>query len=420
MIDGQPAARARLALMVLAVSVVFALVARGIAESLTVFLLPLEDEFQASRAAVTAIFSASIIASGLGGPWTGLMSDRLGPRTIYVGGLGLLAAACFLASEASAVWQLVAVLGLGFGLSSASLGMAGQTPMIRRWFPERTGTAIGVIGSATGLGILVFAPLAESLIQLYGWRGTYQVFAVLVGVLAVIAFALPWRRLEAGRSGEEHIRLGSDPASLAEVIGDPILWGIFAAYLLTAAGSLMVQPQLAAYFVDVGYTPLAAATWIGVGGIAGCAGMIVFGWLGDRLGVPTAVALSYVLTVSGILALAAMTWTSAAWLMPVYALTFAASFGSRGPLVMSMASRRWRGGVLGRVTGILLAAIGVGGGVGASLGGLLQDIAGYDAVFAAAAVALALGALAWWIVLRGLLPSRPAFGTRSADPADAE
>ncbi len=418
--DGKAAASARLALLILAASFLFALIGRGIAESLTVFILPLQHEFEGSRAAITSIFSASIIASGLGGPWMGIVSDRLGSRTFYVGGILLLALGCFLAAEASAVWQLMLVLGLGFGLSSACLGMAGQTPLIRRWFPGRTGTAIGIIGSATGLGVLVFTPIAELLIQTYGWREAYRTFAALAGALALFALLLPWRRIEAGLSGTEKLRGESWGVNLADVIGDPVLWRVFAAFFLTSAATLMLQPQLVAYFVHVGYEPLAAATWIGIGGIASGAGMIAFGWLGDRMGLPTAIALSYVLTASGILVLALMTETPSAWLMPLYVVTFAASLGSRGPLVMALASRRWAGGALGRATGILLAAIGFGGGIGAWLGGLLQDVSGYHAVFAVSGAALALGALAWWLALRGILPDRQMFATRSVNSADAE
>lgn len=418
--DGDRASGARLALLVLAASFIFALFGRGIAESLGVFILPLENEFDGSRAAITSIFAASIIVSGVGGPWLGLVSDRLGSRVFYVGGTSLLAIGCFLASQANAVWQLILVLGICFGISSACLGMAGQTPLIRRWFPGRTGTAIGVIGSATGLGTLVFAPLAELLIQSSGWRDAYQTFALLAGALALVALVLPWRRLEAGLNGTENARDRASGPRLAEVMNDPVLWALFAAYFITAVGAIMLQPQLAAYFVHVGYEPLAAATWIGVGGMAGFVGMILFGWLGDRLGVPTAILVSYVLTVSGVLALAAMMWVSASWLMPVYVVTFALSFGSRGPLVMSLAAKRWAGGVLGRVTGILLAAIGFGGGIGAWLGGYLQDSSGYQSVFAASGVALAFGAFAWWVVLRALAPSRVPFTARSADSAGAE
>ncbi len=410
----------RLALLVLTASFVFALFGRGIAESLTVFILPLEDEFDGSRAAITSIFSASIMVSGLGGPWMGLVSDRLGSRVFYVGGISLLAAGCLLAAEAAAVWQLILVLGIGLGLSSACLGMAGQTPLIRRWFPGRTGTAIGVIGSATGLGILIFAPLAEVLIQAHGWREAYRTFGLLAGALALVALVLPWRRLEAGLNGTSGRRAHADGVRLSHVIGDPVLWGIFAAYFITSLGSLMLQPQLAAYFVHVGYEPLLAATWIGFGGLAGFAGMILFGWLGDRLGISMAILISYLLTVTGVAALAAMMWTSATWLMPVYVMTFALTFGSRGPLVMSLASKRWAGSVLGRVTGILLAAIGFGGGIGAWLGGHLQDDKGYGPVFATAGIALALGAVAWWLVIRALAPGSAAFTARSADPADAE
>jgi len=387
---------AALGYVALAVAFLLALVARGIAESFGVFLRPIQDSLGASRGAVTGIYATMTFAAGLAGPWCGAIHDRLGPRTLYATGLGVLIAGCLGASWANSAWQLTLCLGVATGIASACLGLAAQTPLIRLWFHRRTGTALGVIAGATGLGVLIFAPAAEMLTSAIGWRDAYRVFALVAALAGLLLLLLPWRKLAVGRA--EAGRPGGAPAprALHLALGDRRLWALFSAFLLTGAASYTLQPQLVAYFIDVGYDPVVAAVWLGFAGAAASLGMIGFGWIGDRYGWQRAIGLSYVFTFCGIATLVSMRWTSASWLLPAYALTFGASLGSRGPLVMALAARIWPGRVLGRVVGLLLAGLGVGAGFGAWFGGVLHDATGgYDAVFAVSAGFLALSAVPW-------------------------
>ncbi|MGB0147332.1 MAG: MFS transporter, partial [Ilumatobacteraceae bacterium] len=55
------------------------------------------------------------------------------------------------------------------------------------WFNKRRTLALGIAVSGIGAGTLVCAPLAASLIDRYGWRTTYVVFAV--GGMAALLIA---------------------------------------------------------------------------------------------------------------------------------------------------------------------------------------------------------------------------------------
>jgi MFS family permease len=399
--DGDARLRAspvsRLGYIALAIAFLFALIARGIAESFGVFLLPIQESLGASRGAVTGIYAMMTLAAGLAGPWSGAIHDRLGPRALYATGLGVLIAGCLGASWATAAWQLTLCLGVAVGVASACLGLAAQTPLIRLWFHRRMGTALGVIAGATGLGVLIFAPAAEMLTATIGWRDAYRVFAVVTAIAGLLLVVLPWRKLALGNPDAAMEADMSEPRGLRVALGDRRLWALFSAFLLAGAASYTIQPQLVAYFIDVGYEPVVAAVWLGLAGAAASFGMIGFGWIGDRFGWQRAIALSYVFTAFGLATLAAMRWAPAAWLLPIYALTFGASLGSRGPLVMALAARIWPGRALGRVVGLLLAGLGLGAGFGAWFGGVLHDASGgYGPVFAMSAGFLALSTLPWF------------------------
>jgi MFS family permease len=402
--DGDAGSRAPsiqgLGYLALVAAFLFALIARGISESFAVFLLPIQESLGSGRGAVTGIYAMMTLAAGLAGPWSGAIHDRLGPRALYATGLCVLIAGCLGASWATAAWHLTLSLGVATGIASACLGLAAQTPLIRLWFRRRMGTALGVIAGATGLGVLIFAPAAEMLTAAIGWRDAYRVFALVTALAGLLLLVLPWRKLAQGNPDVTTVAEMNDPCRLRVVLEDRRLWALFSAFLLTGAASYTIQPQLVAYFIDVGYDPVVAAVWLGLAGAAASFGMIGFGWIGDRFGWQRAIGLSYVFTACGLASLAAMRWAPAAWLLPAYALTFGASLGSRGPLVMALAARIWPGRALGRVVGLLLAGLGLGAGFGAWFGGMLHDASGgYGPVFAMSAGFLALSTLPW-IALR--------------------
>ena len=85
------------ALGVLAAAFAFNLVGRGSGETYTVFLLPLEREFGWSRSQLTGVYATYLLVGGLLAPFVGTLFDRIGPRAVYLGGLGCAAAAYLLA-----------------------------------------------------------------------------------------------------------------------------------------------------------------------------------------------------------------------------------------------------------------------------------------------------------------------------------
>jgi predicted MFS family arabinose efflux permease len=79
--------------------------------------------------------------------------------------------------------------------------------------------------------------------------------------------------------------------------------------------------------------------------------------------------------------------------MWLFVLLFGGSQGSRGPMISTLATLRYRGANFGRIYGLISIGTGLGGFLGAWIGGLLHDLTGgYGAVMIFAACALALAA----------------------------
>lgn len=138
------------------------------------------------------------LAVAFAAPWLGRWIDRYGARRllILVGAVG--ATLVYLLGEIQSGWQLIVCIGL-LGLVGLQGGggdlFAGV--VVAKWFQENRARAMSIVFIGMPLGIFFASPLSEWLIESYGWRTAWQVFAVVCGGL-FIGFALLLRDPPAG------------------------------------------------------------------------------------------------------------------------------------------------------------------------------------------------------------------------------
>src|SRR5580698_3278485 len=204
----EPPNSTRTALNVLALCFALSVLGRGLAESFTVFLKPISENFGWDRAQVVSVYSLAALAGGLAAPLVGRLFDHSGPRAVYSLGLVLLGGAFLIAAYAQALWQFQLSLGLCVGLGIACIGNVPNSILLGRWFGPRLPTAMAILYSATGAGVLILLPASQLLIDHVGWRGAYQIFGSIVLFLLLPLLVLPWRLFS---TGSPHVVKKTDP-----------------------------------------------------------------------------------------------------------------------------------------------------------------------------------------------------------------
>lgn len=192
----------RWALAALALSMLLSSLGTSIAN---VALPTLAQEFDATFQAASWVVLAYLLTVTSSIVSVGRLGDRLGRRRSLLAGLSLFTAASIVSGLAPAFWLLIvarAVQGLG-----AAVMMALSIAFVGEVVPkEKTGRAMGLLGTASAIGTALGPSLGGILIDQLGWRAIF-----LVNVpLALAAVLLAHRSLPADRPPPEASRVGFD------------------------------------------------------------------------------------------------------------------------------------------------------------------------------------------------------------------
>jgi len=398
----KPLKPARVALNVLALCFALSVLGRGLGDSFTVFLKPISENFGWDRAQVVSVYSLTWLAGGLTAPLVGRLFDHSGPRNVYSLGLFLLGGAFLAAAHAQQLWQFQLSLGLCVGIGIAFIGNVPNSILLGRWFGPRLPTAMAIIYSATGAGVLILLPASQVLIDHIGWRGAYQIFGGVALFLLLPLLLLPWRLFS---TGSPNVVKKADPGfadegwTLVSAMRHHAFWALFATFFFTAIGMYAIAAQVVAYLIDAGFPPLQAATAWGFSGVALLFGMLGISWLDGIIGRRPSVLFSYALSIVGILMLWALQWYPNYWLLTGFVVCFGSMIGSRGPLLTATAMKIFRGERVGTIYGTISIGSGLGSAFGSWGGGLIHDWThSYNPLIAFALVSVVLGMIPFLVV----------------------
>jgi MFS family permease len=273
-------------------------------------VLPLEREFGWSRSAITGAFSLARVESGVLGPLSGWLTDRIGPRKMMIGGALLTAGGYFLLAHVTTLPMLYIVF-IGGIVIGASVGFS--TPVsaaVANWFQRKRGRAFGLMWAGHGMsGLTVF--LLATMITAWGWRSAVTVAGILILIAGLPAAMLMRRRPEdygmlpdgGPSTGPEAIQARSKRISRArqaaedertgneyrarQALRTPAFWFIgisgSSRHLATAGVSIHFIALLAGPLSPIAVSETAAAALFAVMTVISNIGRIGMSWMGDFL-----------------------------------------------------------------------------------------------------------------------------------------
>jgi MFS transporter, OFA family, oxalate/formate antiporter len=359
--------------------------------SFGVFFKPLESEFHWSRTLVSSGYTAFLIAYSFSSIVAGKISDRYGPRLILIASGALAGLGISLCSQIQSVNELrafLAVAGLGSGATWSV-----PTSTVQRWFCGRQGAglALAVVVAGVGIGALVFAPLINYFILYYGWRNAFLITGILFFV--IIAAAAPLVRpnptdVPVSPDQEKSVPLLGDLSGLipAKVVTHPSFLILTFAACVTVLTFQVVSVHLIPYVTDLGITPTAAATAVGLMGAFSIPGRLLAGPLSERIGWKRTILISlFGMTAATVWLL----FSEIEWMLYSYAFVFGLFWGIRSTVLIGALGAFFGMRLLGELIGIMTATANILAAFVPYIGGYVFDTVGsYSLVFISLATLL--------------------------------
>lgn len=352
----------------------------GAAYTFPAFFVPLSEEFGATRANISLIFSVAGFLYFSLGAISGPLTDRIGPRRVVGFGLACVVFGLLAASRGqSLIWVILGYgLGVGVGVGFSYVPVLG---VVQRWFLRQRGRASGLAVMGIGVATIAAPPLATYLIDAFGWRETYLVLAVAVALLALVCVVLLYpspASLGLLPDGDiTAVAVGKDQAPVGVGIGatlrDRRFWLLYFAGAFYSLGIFAPFVHLAAMAVDQGFTVQQGAWLVALIGLGSTLGRFALGGMADRFG--RGRSLGIAMGVSGFLM---VYWLAAEGFLAlaVFAVLFGLCYGGFVALIPAFAMDIFGVRAAGSLLGLLYTSVALSVLLGPTLAGLAFDLTG--------------------------------------------
>ena len=355
--------------------------------TLSIFLVPMTDEFGWSRAGISGAVSLGGVLGALMAPLIGPLFDRHGSRALLVASAVAVSGCCVaLAGTQGLLWFYVA-FSISRMMFSAPFEI-GTTSAVTKWFVRRRARAMSLLIMSTGIGLAILPLVVVVAIAIAGWRAGWLTLAVVAIVFGVIPqwFLLVRRPEDIGLRPDGATPDAQAPGSAARTptadeasftrsraLRTPTLWLLMAYTLLVFPVQAGVSLHQAPHLIERGISPTIAATIVSTFSLAGVLASLFFGHIGDRVSVRGALAAS-----AALLALGAVTMRGVDG--PLLGYASAVLFGAGIGGILTMIPVAWANyfgrAHFGAIRGITLPAQVGGQAMGPLVAGVLHDLTG--------------------------------------------
>jgi MFS family permease len=311
-------------------------------------------------------------------PVMGKLLERYDIRIIMTICTTMMAASFALFSQCRTLTQFY-ILALFLGIGSAGSHIIPVSMMITNWFIDKRGLAMGIVFAATGVGGLIFNPLANWIIMHHSWQAAYLAFGLIIGVLSIptaifIVRAKPADKGLLPYGGEQALARQSlteqGGLTATQALRDRAFWLLAVIILLIAVANMGVLHHIVPYLTDIGFSSTTATALMSLHMGMLIFGKVLTGGLADRMGLLK----TYLLCMAGLMvAIALLFGAQLMWVAIVFSILFGFSIAVRTVLPPLMTARVLGQKHFGVIYGFLNIFTTLGTAVGVPLSGFIYD-----------------------------------------------
>jgi MFS family permease len=343
-----------------------------------VFIKPVTESLGFSRGGFTLYFTIAALSMMVMAPVMGKLLERYNIRLIMTVCTAMMAASFALFSQCRTLTQFY-IVAVFLGIGSAGSHIIPVSMMITNWFIDKRGLAMGIVFAATGVGGMIFNPLANWIILNYSWQAAFLTFGLAIGLASVptALFIVRAKPADMGLlpyGGEAALARQSATEqgglTATEAFRTGAFWLLALIILLIAIANMGVLHHIVPYLTDLGFSSTTATTLMSLHMAMLIVGKVLAGSLADRLGLLK----SYLLLMVGLMVSIALLYGSHwMWVAVVFNILFGFSIAVRTVLPPLMTAR-----VLGQkhfavIYGFLNIFTTLGTAVGVPLSGFIYD-----------------------------------------------
>jgi MFS family permease len=333
-------------------------------------LTGMEAELGWSRSLVSSGATVALIAMAAGNLFGGVLVDRYGPRSLLALGLLALGTGMLGVAFSRTAWLYIVLYGgfagLGFGLVASSVVSAA----VARFFVEQRGIALGIASAGGPVGQMTLIPLSALVLTALGWRGVFAIAGIVALALAPLA---SWALRSADKAAGGQARPAGIAADFGYLVRSPVFHLLFWGFFICGFTSIgVIETHFVPYAVLCGFSPTTSANAFGFLSVLNLAGILLAGWLADRM--------NRVLLLAGIYAARGFTFLLLLGVADSTPMLFAFS-GVYGlfdyasvPVVASLIASHLGVRVMGFSMGLVAMAHQLGAAAGAIGGGVVFDL----------------------------------------------
>lgn len=345
------------------------------------FMEPLGKEFGWNRAQLSSGLSISAVVVTLLSPFFGILIDRWGTRRLAIPGLFLVMLAMFGFSLLNGSMVQWTGLWLFYALASLCVKSTVWTAAVASVFTSARGLAIGVTLSGTALAQILIPPIANTLIENFGWRAAFVWLALGWGSIAIVlCFVFLRDAHDLNRTLARESPTGSYvPAilsglSVREAWRSVALWRLAISTFIIMTLTVAILVHQFPLLTEAGVSRTDAAWLASMAGAAGIAGKLVTGWCMDRWHASLVGGITLASSaIAFVLLLEPFRTTS---LIIVAMLINGYTAGTKLQICGYLTTRYGGMKNFGKIFGVMASIIALGSGLGPVVGGMIHDLYG--------------------------------------------